>query len=77
MEENPMGNRCKIVFECWDTEQDRCVYKRGKKYDCYHLKFPIICKSSVAKVNAMVMEMKRMGVEFDGIKSTEIKDKNK
>lgn len=68
MEDKPLENRCKIEFQCLDGQSDSCAYKRVDGVDCIYRRLVSTCTSSVANVNAMVLEMKRMGVEFDGIK---------
>ena len=79
MEEKPMENMCSIQFECRDHKNKPCVYKvdgeprkikgfRQMIASCKFLQFGNKCVSSVAKANAMVLEMKRMGVEIDCIK---------
>lgn len=52
-------NMCKVVFHCFDSISDPCVYKNGRfcKTGSYE------CTSSVAKVNRMTLELKRLGVE--------------
>ena len=88
MEEKPLENRCGIQFVCRNHKGKPCVYKvdgeprkikgyRQMIVSCKFLQFGHICTSSVANVNAMVLEMKRMGVEFDGIKSMKSMEKNK
>ena len=60
-------NRCRIKFECLDWCD--CVYRKG--YRCNYMITPSFeCTSKVAQANAMVLEMKEMGIEFNGEQST-------
>ena len=67
MEDKPLENRCHVHFKCFDIEHKPCSYKNDDGY-CDYWRLGNKCTSSVAKVNAMVLEMKRMGVEIDCIK---------
>lgn len=49
-------NRCKIIFDC--KNKNNCVY--GSGIDCKYMNDDTTCNSSVAKVNAMTLEIKRL-----------------
>ena len=80
MSEDLKENMCRILFDCKDFDGnvcshndsiDRCKYSKSKTTSG-------ICLSSVARVNAMTIELKKMGVDFILIgKLDEIKAKLK
>ena len=66
-------NLCKMVFLCLNRKDSECVYyQRCDMLDdgtCDHAKFTELsdfsyCGSSVARVNKMTLEMKRLGINI-------------
>ena len=57
-----LPNQCIVHFVCDGSLPNRpCAYRKGDNCwydDC------LVCKSSIACVNAMVLELKKMGVDF-------------
>ena len=61
MSEELKENMCNVRFYCQDSNKKECVYKiNGRLLECVH-RNSIRCTSSVARVNAMVIELKRLG----------------
>lgn len=63
MNEELKENMCNIGFTCGHTMETPCIYWRPNRFDdlCFYSTVDHECKSSVAKVNAMVLECKRLG----------------
>jgi hypothetical protein len=62
MSEELKGNMCLIEFECMAQNGAMCVYGNNK-IRCIHEKQQGFCFSSIARTNAMVIELKKMGVD--------------
>ena len=61
MSEELKENMCRMIFNCTaDDINDCATSKQSGSWGCEYLKYDI-CHSSVARVNAMVIEMKRLG----------------
>jgi len=52
------GSDCELVFHCKD--ESNCVY--AKSNPCVLME-KVECRSSIANVNAMVLELKKLGFE--------------
>ena len=61
-------NRCKADFKCDnldDVSKMDCVYRTTKhNHDCDYIAENGLCTSSVARVNAMILECKSLGIEL-------------
>lgn len=62
-------NKCSVSFRCNDSKIDKCVLKmqsnktfKGERSKTCKFLTGLICNSSVAKTNVMVLELKKMGV---------------
>ena len=62
MDEELKPSQCTVYFMCDGSLPNRpCAYRKGD--NCWY-DYCLVCKSSVACVNAMVIELKKMGVDF-------------
>ena len=61
-------NRCKADFKCDnldDVSKMDCVYRTTKhNHDCDYTDKDGNCQSSVARVNAMILECKKLGIKL-------------
>ena len=73
MSEELKPNQCTIHFVCDGSLPNRpCVYRKGD--NCWYNDC-LVCNSSVARVNAMVIELKRLGfVATDETQKSLLKD---
>ena len=60
MSEELKENMCLLEFECM-SESQYCAYGNSDGTPCKHEGPSGYCNSSVARVNAMIIELKRLG----------------
>ena len=67
MSEEPKENMCLVEFQCTCLEHNKCVYFKDGTIDRCVFENPFgYCNSSVAKTNAIAIELKKMGIEIEG-----------
>ena len=63
MNEDPKENMCHIVFICMHSDETACAhFKETDTWVCGYAD-AFGCNSAVARVNAMVIELKRHGID--------------
>ena len=67
MEEKLKENKCFVQFVCVDCYEKECYQftKEKSTNGCKYLR-GVFCDNVIAQVNAMVIELKRMGLKVDG-----------
>ena len=64
--EEPLENRCTVLFSCYHSKCAPCIYFKGEKDVCDFMQANIKCNSEVAKVNRIVIEYTRIMEELIG-----------
>lgn len=64
MSDKPLKNECAVFFSCQNIQS--CVYRKGVKgQNCKYHSGGVLCYSTVAQANAMVLALKDMGFEVE------------
>lgn len=57
---NLLDNKCQFDCYCYDSLDNHCCYNYERPLKCKYNIDKVICNSSVAKVNRLVLELQRL-----------------